>query len=943
MLVFPSRPFLWSPGDQIDFADPLGVMLHGYWPCDEAGGKTIIDGLGASPAVYNGSWEASPYGPAAKLNGSSQFLDITSTGSASDPGNGTPTTVGTNIAGSLISIALWLYWRGSTESYNSLLAKEVGGGGWTLLLKSNQFPAYYNSGGGSDPIVSTAVPFNQWVHLCLTYDAAHNIVWYVNGVKVGTSSLGVAGSGLTSANLWVGKSIFGSNRWLNGSVRDVAIWSRAITPAEVWDLYFRRHGSLKKRRTRHLWIVSGAPPVQTITGSTGIVSAEAFGCLPGIVDLVANQDVYGFCSTGIASAEVVGTAGAVAIAPNLVGDAGIPTAEAFGSGGTLTVNTGIVGANGIPSAEAFGVGALIQRTGISVFVANTDVTELMIVDTLEINEPLSQIATASAKFHDKTQGFRPAVGQEVLVYFPGTVLRYGGTVDESIQTAYQALRDVAYEIRCTDFSTLLDRRIVSGYYDGSPAMSTIVSDLVTRYLAQDGISYNSSDGDPGTTIGQQLFNWVTAREAFNRLSSLTGWDFHIGYDKVLRFTPKSTGTGAAPFNIADNDGNWLAESMSVRSYRGKYRNRQYVRSPSQASALWLDTFSVAQPGPYPTSPQPPDGHRQFFVTLYEITAVPIVNRNGVAQRVIALSEVATTPAANWDFYYIPNSFGVQQNFGQTPLTSLEVLTVNYQTQLSPITVISCDAQITARAAIEGNSGIYEDVQDSPSVTDPTAITQYTQGLLNRYGCDSGIPIEVIYKTDKNGLFTGMRQTINTSSPLVASASYILTNVQLRDIQKQFLRATITAQSGEYQGDWQQFYAQLVSRSMQPQPAHFMYYTWDLAPSYPGVTNPGLPSGGIYLVSNVCQHRQEVLQYLSIVFNTMDGSPARNFQLLINGSGAGSTLAPTTPGVEVRTFYIAGIGTTTIVNGDILQILIQGSGGSNYKDGKVTLVTSVAVD
>ena len=128
-------------------------------------------------------------------------------------------------------------------------------------------------------------------------------------------------------------------------------------------------GDASKARVTKLVVEVYQPQVAsiiTITGATGIPTAEAFGS-GGAVTL----EIILTGASGITTAEAFGADGVVY--ENLIDGraiAGIPTAEAFGTGGSCT--GAITGAVGIPTGEAFGAAfeglvyeqGLIGSTGI---------------------------------------------------------------------------------------------------------------------------------------------------------------------------------------------------------------------------------------------------------------------------------------------------------------------------------------------------------------------------------------------------------------------------------------------------------------------------------------------------------------------------------------------------------------------------------------------------
>lgn len=585
----------------------------------------------------------------------------------------------------------------------------------------------------------------------------------------------------------------------------------------------------------------------------------------------------------------------------------------------------------------------------TLFIAGTDRTSLMLVNTLRGVNSLSQVSTCTFTVFDLTGAFHATIGQDIQI-FSNTTKIFGGTIDEVTETSYQALKGVQSYIKCSDYSAILDRRIVGAFYTGFQ-MSSIVSDIIYKFLQADGIVYQATDGDPGTVLGDQLFNWVTARQAFNQLSSATGWDFQVDYNKVLRFFPKASALGAAPFNIADNDGNVLAQasqggtsggtnqSASIRYFRGTYMNRVYVRSSSQPNAQWGDTFSAAIPGPYSSNLQPPGGGRIFFVTLFVIEATPTVLKNGNAQRVIPLSQVAGATPGSYDFYWIPGGYGVVA--AVAPI-STDVIVVNYQTRIAPVTTLTCAAQVALRASAEGNSGLYDTVLDVQNITDPAAITAYATAMLNRYGCTNGIPNQVIYSTIKDGLFVGQLQTINLTQPLVASTSYLISGITWRDVDKDHIEYSVTCDLGQYLGDnYAQYFASLVNRGQMPQPGNIQTYWGLLAPDVANVVNPGYIGSLQGAWFHVCRNQVEIVQYLSVICGSGPATQSPGVQLNINSNGSIQVIVPagTAGGVELRVYP-----TTPIIlhAGDFLRIQKTGNDDSAMKNVGVTLVTSIAV-
>lgn len=646
----------------------------------------------------------------------------------------------------------------------------------------------------------------------------------------------------------------------------------------------------------------------------------------------------------------------------------IPSRVAFGAT-SLSLNLSLQYV--IPSRIAFGSSALTQSSYVSVFLNGKLIKVLD--NSLQITATLSQPTTATFGLWDPTGTIIPQVGQEVLIYLGGQRI-FGGLVSQPFQTAFQAVPGLLYSgsgggstggvgsatsgsgqgsggVACADFSYLLARRYIGLYVDGVsifptvPFLSSIVGYIVQTYFAQDGFSYDDSDGDPGINLGPTLFNWVTGQAAFDTLSSATGWDWSVDAFKVIRFFPSTSGSGNSAFDVTDNDGNVYAESLGVEYFQSQYRNKQGVISPTASTALWSDTYSGNNPGPFLNEPQFTDGIRRNFLETYGFTAVPEVTVDGSPQVVAQLTQTGFVPTV-FDWYIVQPqpglpSFGLFQSGSGATLTSAQTLVISYPTSLSPIFWLSDFAQIAERAAIEGNSGVYEDVQQAPSTTTPQAIAQYAAGLLARYGAD-GIPFQVTYSTrNQKGLFPGQIQHIQVANPPL-NFTGMISAVTWQDIDGQFMQLSVTVLSGQYQGNYTQFFQALITQALMAQPSAFNRYTFTVAPTIGGVSNPGITGGNFWPQTIVIQNAVELLYSITVYCPTVV-SPETEFDLI------------SIPDLNIhfRVFFPAGTNGTMAVygqgeaapsyvyQGQTLQILVGGA-VTPVKDVTIVLTTSVAV-
>ncbi len=148
-------------------------------------------------------------GQALKFDGSDDYIEI------NNPGN--------NTAGSYslwVKIASNNAEKGWIDSTNADIFQWSG----SLLV--------FRAPGGTQPNISIAdwVP-GSWHHVAMTWGSGTNFYGYVDGVQVASGT----DSGTRTSNIYIGR-VDGSY-YFNGSIDDVRIYNRALTAAEVLQLY----------------------------------------------------------------------------------------------------------------------------------------------------------------------------------------------------------------------------------------------------------------------------------------------------------------------------------------------------------------------------------------------------------------------------------------------------------------------------------------------------------------------------------------------------------------------------------------------------------------------------------------------------------------------------------------------------------------------------------
>ena len=212
----------------------LDPALIAYWRF-EGNSNATIGGLNGTD--YNMSYSAGQFGSCAVFNGSSSRIDLA---------NSTIFDV------QRLTISAWVY---STNFVQAGFIFEKGSVNTQYSLGIHGSPGIIlttvNSIGAVDTIlriVPAVLTNSAWNHIASTYDGQTKRI-YVNGILSGSSAY--------TETLQTGQSgerigAYGGASpayWLNGKIDDLAVFSRALTPQEIYDLY---NGSLDQNTKESL-------------------------------------------------------------------------------------------------------------------------------------------------------------------------------------------------------------------------------------------------------------------------------------------------------------------------------------------------------------------------------------------------------------------------------------------------------------------------------------------------------------------------------------------------------------------------------------------------------------------------------------------------------------------------------------------------------------------
>lgn len=163
----------------------------------------------------------------------------------------------------------------------------------------------------------------------------------------------------------------------------------------------------------------------------------------------------------------------------------------------------------------------------------------------------------------------PNMGEEVVVYDGATKI-FGGIIT-AMDSAAQAYAVIRHTIQCQDYTRLFDHRLVPDAFS-DVTVDSIIATLKASYFPT-GFTINNVDAP--IMIKSVNFNYRPLSKCIDDLAKLINYDWYIDYDKDLHFFAKET--MLAPFNLADDTGSYIFDSLVIRRDNSQIRNQIIVR------------------------------------------------------------------------------------------------------------------------------------------------------------------------------------------------------------------------------------------------------------------------------------------------------------------------------------------------------------------------------
>ncbi len=135
-----------------------------------------------------------------------------------------------------ITMAAWIYLNSGSSSWQSIFCKgdtSDMNSPYALLIRNYKIAVLLNR---TNYYGHVTVPTDEWVHIAITWNGT-TIKYYINGNKDDIEDSYSSNLNIINSPLIIGMDAPGETEWFNGKLDDLYLYNRALSDAEIQQLY----------------------------------------------------------------------------------------------------------------------------------------------------------------------------------------------------------------------------------------------------------------------------------------------------------------------------------------------------------------------------------------------------------------------------------------------------------------------------------------------------------------------------------------------------------------------------------------------------------------------------------------------------------------------------------------------------------------------------------
>ena len=179
----------------------------------------------------------------------------------------------------------------------------------------------------------------------------------------------------------------------------------------------------------------------------------------------------------------------------------------------------------------------------------------------------------------------PAYDDDVAIYDGATKI-FSGKIMSVEAEPFSGVDGEYIIVRCVDNTYQMDKILVS-----TTRTNETILEIITYLAANFAPGFTVNNVVSNFLIEKIVFNQVPMSQCLTRLAELVEYNWYVDEEKDIHFFPKHINT--APFDISDNNGNYVYKSLTRIADGSQVTNRVKVRGGEYDGTTYTDRITVS--------------------------------------------------------------------------------------------------------------------------------------------------------------------------------------------------------------------------------------------------------------------------------------------------------------------------------------------------------------
>ena len=209
----------------------------------------------------------------------------------------------------------------------------------------------------------------------------------------------------------------------------------------------------------------------------------------------------------------------------------------------------------------------------------------LLYDSIKVDRVLDN-SRDSASFSIRNGSADISFLDDVKIYDGDDLIFAGVVIDIEYQNETVSSKGIILNIKASDYSYLLEKRLISKTYENQT-----IHEIIADVLSTNAPLFNADNSQVNIEVDKIVFNQISIALAIQRLADLLNYRWYVDVNKSVFLFEKTN--KSAPENLTDTSNNYVYRSLKRTASGSQLINRIKIRGGEYNGDVYTDSITVS--------------------------------------------------------------------------------------------------------------------------------------------------------------------------------------------------------------------------------------------------------------------------------------------------------------------------------------------------------------